>query len=121
MIRINPSIQCKPFMAVKIFVIYPEYKNIFPFIVRFGIYTGSYNVLNISYLNSPHPPLYFIHPPLIHGIVSTDIIFLHSHTHAYIFGLSSTSYLYPQNLLLPTGASPILWAGVVQPSCSPIL
>jgi hypothetical protein len=30
--------------------------------VRCGIYTGSYNVSNVSYMNSPPPPFTFIPP-----------------------------------------------------------
>jgi hypothetical protein len=39
------------------------------------LYKDSYNVSNISYLNSPPPPLSFIPPSLISGTTSTSIIF----------------------------------------------
>jgi hypothetical protein len=42
--------------------------------VHCGIYKGSYNASNISYLNSPTSMAPFIPPPPIHGIVKTGII-----------------------------------------------
>jgi hypothetical protein len=43
--------------------------------VLYGIYKSSYNISNISYLNSPPPSFYFILPSSIPGIVSTGLIF----------------------------------------------
>jgi hypothetical protein len=44
-----------------------------------GIYKGSYNISNISYLNSPPPPFSFIsHPPNTHTHAHT-----HTHTHTH--------------------------------------
>jgi hypothetical protein len=51
---------------------------IFPFVVvlcgvHCDIDIGSYNVPDISYMNSLPPPFSFIPPPLIPGIVTTGI------------------------------------------------
>jgi hypothetical protein len=43
--------------------------------VHFGIYTGSYNVWNTSFMNSPPQPFSFILFPLTPGAVSAGIIF----------------------------------------------
>jgi hypothetical protein len=51
--------------------------------VHCDIYIGSYNVANISPMNSSPYPFSFISPPLIPGVVSTGIIFckfLHVYT-----------------------------------------
>jgi hypothetical protein len=43
--------------------------------IHCGIYKSSYNISNISFLNSPPPPFSFISPHPILGIILTGIIF----------------------------------------------
>jgi hypothetical protein len=53
-------LQCKFFFFILIFLLLCWVG------VYYGIYKSSYNVLNISYLNSPPPPFSFI-PPSVHS------------------------------------------------------
>jgi hypothetical protein len=74
--------------------------------VHSGINKSSYNISNISYLNSPLPPLFFIAPPPIPQIVSTGLIFqftcICTQYLDYIYPLTPFSHLLPP---LPTGTN----------------
>jgi hypothetical protein len=62
--------------------------------VHFDIYTGSYNVSNISYMNYPvkHSPSSPTHP--IPGEVSTGIIFAFIYMCTHFIAPYSPSYLF---------------------------
>jgi hypothetical protein len=88
--------------------------------VHCDIYESSYNVSNISYLNSPPPSFSFISPfPFLEWFQQES--FLHLHTCVYIFytiftllaSFPATSPL----LLVPV----VPWVEPVLPSCSLIL
>jgi hypothetical protein len=57
-----------------------------------GIYTGSYNVSNISYMNLPPQQFSFIPPPPIPGVVSTGITFAFTYICIHFISLYSPSY-----------------------------
>jgi hypothetical protein len=83
----------------------------------------SYNVSTISYLNSHLPPILFISPLLIHGRVTTGIIFAFTCRHTHFLHHIKPPNPMPCQFPLPchTGTKPPLWAGHVLPSCSTIL
>jgi hypothetical protein len=78
--------------------------------VHCTIYRGSYNVLNISYLNSLPPLLSFISPPFLKQF--QQVSFLHFYTCIYIICTVfillalSTSHLPPPSC---TDPDPVLW------------
>jgi hypothetical protein len=97
----------------------------FNFIVVLGevhcdIYKGSYNVSNMSYLNSPlhHSPL----SPHPHSRNSFNRYLFSVHIHKYtVFALYSPSYTLSLPPPPPTGIkTPTSQVGPVLPSCSPI-
>jgi hypothetical protein len=73
-----------------------------------GIYKSSYNVANVSYLNSPPPPFSFSPPPPIPGIVSTGLRFPFTQLCAQYLYHSHPPTPFPQHLLVPTGTNPPL-------------
>jgi hypothetical protein len=65
--------------------------------VHFGIYKSSYNISNISYLNSPPPSFSFI-PSSSHSRISFNRYYFCIYIHVYtVFALYSPSY----TLLIP--------------------
>jgi hypothetical protein len=70
--------------------------------VHCGIYKGSYNVSNISYLNPSPLLLSFITP--IPGTFSTGIIFAFTYVCYILFPPYSSSYSFPCHLPPPTSA-----------------
>jgi hypothetical protein len=74
--------------------------------VHCGIYKDSYNISNISHLNSPSPPFSFISPPPSQEIVSKDIffsIYIHVYT---VFAPNSPSQPFPYRRPPHTGINP---------------
>jgi hypothetical protein len=66
-----------------------------------GIYKGPYNVSDISYLNSPPPPLSFIPlPPFMEQF--QQVSFLHLHNEYTLFVPYSSFYPFPTPLT-PSG------------------
>jgi hypothetical protein len=90
--------------------------------VQCGIYKGSYNVSNISYLNSLPPLISFILYPPVPGIVSAGIILAYAYMCTHILydihpPIPFTCHLLP---LISINSTPSP-AGPVLPSCSLIL
>jgi hypothetical protein len=52
--------------------------------VRCGIYKSSYNASNVSYVNSPSPPFFFIPPAPPHFWSSFNIYHFYRYIHLYI-------------------------------------
>jgi hypothetical protein len=63
--------------------------------VHWHIYKVSYNVSNISYLNSPPPLLSFISPPLIPETVSTDVVFAFTYMYTHYLHHVHPPTLFP--------------------------
>jgi hypothetical protein len=66
----------------------------------------------ISYINSPSPQL----PFLIHGMVSTGIIFVYTYIHTHIFHHIHTSTPFPYCLPLPMVSTLPPCAGLIPPN-----
>jgi hypothetical protein len=70
------------------------------------IYTGYYNVSNMSYMISPPQPFSLFPSPPIPGVVSTGIIIVFIYMCTHFFAPYSPSYPIFLSLSPPTGANP---------------
>jgi hypothetical protein len=78
--------------------------------VHFSIYKGSYNVSNISYLNSSPPLLFFIPPPRFLEQFTRYHFCIYMHVYT-LFALYSSFYPYI-TLILPSYHHLYLWERV---------
>jgi hypothetical protein len=89
--------------------------------VHCGIYKSSYNVSNISYLNSPPPPCSFLLPSSHSWNSFNKCHFLFTYTYTQYLYQIHLSTPFPHLFSPPTSTVPHAETGCIPPSCFPNL
>jgi hypothetical protein len=98
----NLDIQCSPYLNSNNILNSNIYLCLIG--VHCGIYKCSYNISNMSYLNSPCPPFFISLPPLLEKFQQISFFCLHTciHTVCAIFTLPCPFPAFSPFPLLPT-------------------